>query len=142
MSQNFAANAIRQMPQVASRYLLDMKIIGKLVANRLDQTTYAFAKPQLLWIKLSSPPILGRHRKLKSLRLKKFRFQWLRKICPVTQKQAGVTIVQFPNHVNVMDVRGGNGKTKMTAIIACMRKLMTILNTMIARNEGWNPKLA
>jgi len=34
------------------------------------------------------------------------------------------------------------GKTKMTAIIACMRKLITILNTMLARNEAWNPKFA
>ena len=34
-----------------------------------------------------------------------------------------------------------NGKTKMTAIIACKRKLITILNTMVARNESWNPKL-
>jgi len=32
------------------------------------------------------------------------------------------------------------GKTKMTAIIACMRKLITILNTMAARNEAWNTK--
>jgi transposase len=32
------------------------------------------------------------------------------------------------------------GKTKMTAIIACMRKLITILNTMVAKNEAWNPK--
>ena len=34
-----------------------------------------------------------------------------------------------------------NGKTKMTAIIACMRKLITILNTIVAKNEEWNPKL-
>lgn len=32
------------------------------------------------------------------------------------------------------------GKTKMTAIIACMRKLITIINTMVAKNEAWNPK--
>jgi transposase len=31
------------------------------------------------------------------------------------------------------------GKTKMTAIIACMRKLITILNIMVARNQAWNP---
>ena len=35
-----------------------------------------------------------------------------------------------------------NGKTKMTAIIACMRKLITILNTMVARNQTWNPNSA
>lgn len=33
-----------------------------------------------------------------------------------------------------------NGKSKMTALIAAMRKLLTILNTMIAKNESWNPK--
>lgn len=36
----------------------------------------------------------------------------------------------------------GKGKTKMTAIIACMRKLITILNIMVAKNQAWNPKLA
>ncbi len=36
----------------------------------------------------------------------------------------------------------GKGKTKMTAIIACMRKLITILNIMVARNQAWNPKFA
>jgi len=34
------------------------------------------------------------------------------------------------------------GKTKMTAVIAAMRKLLTILNTMVAKNEFWNPKIA
>lgn len=34
------------------------------------------------------------------------------------------------------------GKTKMTAIIACMRKLITILNIMVARNQAWNQKCA
>jgi transposase len=34
------------------------------------------------------------------------------------------------------------GKTKMTAIIARMRKPITTHNTMVARNEGWNPKFA
>ena len=33
-----------------------------------------------------------------------------------------------------------NGKTKMTALIAAMRKLLTILNTMLKKNEAWNPK--
>lgn len=33
-----------------------------------------------------------------------------------------------------------NGKSKMTAIIAAMRKLLTILNIMLAKNEAWNPK--
>ena len=31
------------------------------------------------------------------------------------------------------------GKTKMTALIACMRKLITILNIMVAKNQTWNP---
>jgi transposase len=34
------------------------------------------------------------------------------------------------------------GKAKMTAVIAAMRKLLTILNTMVAKNEFWNPKIA
>lgn len=34
------------------------------------------------------------------------------------------------------------GKTKMTAVIAAMRKLLTILNIMVAKNEFWNPKIA
>ena len=32
------------------------------------------------------------------------------------------------------------GKSKMTALVAVMRKLLTILNTMIVKNEIWNPK--
>ena len=34
------------------------------------------------------------------------------------------------------------GKAKMTAVIAAMRKLLTILNTMLKKNETWNPKTA
>jgi transposase len=34
------------------------------------------------------------------------------------------------------------GKAKMTAVIAAMRKMLTIINTMLARNETWNPKIA
>jgi len=34
------------------------------------------------------------------------------------------------------------GKTKMTALIAAMRKLLTILNLMLKKNESWNPKNA
>ena len=30
-----------------------------------------------------------------------------------------------------------NGKTKMVAIVACMRKLLTILNAMVKKNETW-----
>jgi len=33
------------------------------------------------------------------------------------------------------------GKTKMTALVAAMRKLLTILNTMIAKGENWKPNL-
>jgi len=110
MSQNLATNPIRQMPQVAGPHLLHMKIIDKLVANGLDQTAYTFAKPQLLWTKLTGPAVLGRYGKLKSLKLKKFRFEWFRKIRPVSQQQPGVTSGQFPNHVNVMHVGGGKVK--------------------------------
>ncbi len=34
-----------------------------------------------------------------------------------------------------------NGKTKMTALVAAMRKLLTIINSMLAKGESWNPKL-
>lgn len=32
------------------------------------------------------------------------------------------------------------GKAKMVALVAAMRKLLTILNTMLRKNETWNPK--
>lgn len=32
------------------------------------------------------------------------------------------------------------GKSKMTALVAAMRKLLTIINTMIAKNQYWKPK--
>jgi transposase len=31
------------------------------------------------------------------------------------------------------------GKEKKIALVACMRKLITILNTMIARRQKWDP---
>lgn len=34
------------------------------------------------------------------------------------------------------------GKSKMTALVAVMRKLLTILNTMLAKGEYWKPKTA
>jgi len=34
------------------------------------------------------------------------------------------------------------GKTKMVAIIASMRKLLVILNSLVAKNQSWNPKIA
>lgn len=34
------------------------------------------------------------------------------------------------------------GKSKMTALVAAMRKLVTILNAMLAKNQNWEPKLA
>ena len=33
------------------------------------------------------------------------------------------------------------GKTKMTAVTACMRKMLTILNVMVARKEYWKSEL-
>lgn len=33
------------------------------------------------------------------------------------------------------------GKAKMTALVACMRKLLTILNTMLANGQHWNPNV-
>lgn len=35
-----------------------------------------------------------------------------------------------------------SGKNKMTAVIACMRKLIVILNSLVAKNEAWNPNFA
>jgi transposase len=32
------------------------------------------------------------------------------------------------------------GKKKKVALVACMRKLIVILNTMIARREKWDAK--
>ncbi len=34
-----------------------------------------------------------------------------------------------------------NGKSKMTALVAAMRKLLTILNTLIKKDQRWNPQL-
>jgi transposase len=34
------------------------------------------------------------------------------------------------------------GKTKMTALVACMRKLLLILNAMIKNNSPWKETLA
>lgn len=31
------------------------------------------------------------------------------------------------------------GKSKMVAVVACMRKLIVILNSMVAKKEAWNP---
>ncbi len=33
------------------------------------------------------------------------------------------------------------GKSKMTALVAAMRKMLTIINTIFTKNEHWNPKL-
>jgi transposase len=33
------------------------------------------------------------------------------------------------------------GKEKKVALVACMRKLIVILNTMIERRQKWNPTL-
>jgi len=110
MSQDLTANSVRQMPQVTSPDLLHMKIIDKLIANCLDQTANPFTKPQLLWTQLRRLSILGRHRKLKSLMLKKLLLQRLRKISSIGQKQTSVTFGQFLNHTDVMDVGGGKVK--------------------------------
>jgi transposase len=34
------------------------------------------------------------------------------------------------------------GKPRKAALVACMRKLLSILNTMVRNNECWNPRLA
>lgn len=35
-----------------------------------------------------------------------------------------------------------NGKIKMVAVVACMRKIITILNSMLMSNQPWNPDFA
>jgi len=35
-----------------------------------------------------------------------------------------------------------NGKKKIVAVVACMRKLITILNLMLKENTPWNHDLA
>jgi transposase len=35
-----------------------------------------------------------------------------------------------------------NGKKAKVALVACMRKLIVILNTMLARAQMWNPPTA
>lgn len=35
-----------------------------------------------------------------------------------------------------------HGKAKMTALVAAMRKLLTVLNTMVKNNQLWNPNIA
>ena len=35
-----------------------------------------------------------------------------------------------------------NGKCKKTALVACMRKLLTIINTMVKNNEPWHDAIA
>ena len=35
-----------------------------------------------------------------------------------------------------------HGKAKMTALVATMRKLLTILNIMVKHNQLWNPNIA
>ncbi len=33
-----------------------------------------------------------------------------------------------------------HGKAKMTALVAALRKLLTVLNSMLKNNQSWNPK--
>ena len=35
-----------------------------------------------------------------------------------------------------------NGKNKMVAVVACMRKILVILNSMVKNNQPWEPKTA
>lgn len=36
----------------------------------------------------------------------------------------------------------GNGKLKKVALVACMRKLLVMLNAMVKHNNAWNPNYA
>jgi transposase len=33
-----------------------------------------------------------------------------------------------------------NGKNKMVAVVACMRNILVILNSMVKNNQPWEPK--
>ncbi len=50
--------------------------------------------------------------------------------------QHNPVIRKFYNHL--LD----SGKSKMVAVVACMRKIITILNAMAAKNQPWNPNFA
>ncbi len=51
-----------------------------------------------------------------------------------------VAIKHNPTIRTFYDRLVANGKPKMVAIIACMRKLITILNVMIRDGKTWNQK--
>ena len=40
------------------------------------------------------------------------------------------------------EILGQSAGTEKVAIVACMRKMITILNTMVKNGEEWNEKLA
>jgi len=110
MSQNFSTYAVGQMPKIASPNLLDMKVVGKLTADRLNQTANLFAFSQLLRFKWRGLTIFGWHRKLKSLSLKKLFTKWLGQISCVGQQHTSVTFGQLRQHTNIMHVRSGQSK--------------------------------
>jgi hypothetical protein len=93
------------MPNIPSPDLLHKKTLTKLTANGLYQSAYPFAKLQLRCHKLRRLPILGWHRKLKSLFGKEFGSQRLGQICPVSKQQTTVAGGQFRQHSYIVDVR-------------------------------------
>lgn len=80
MGRNFSTYAVGQMPKITSPNLLDMKVVGKLTADRLNQTGNLFAFSRLLRFQWCRFTIFGWHRKLKSLSLKKLLTKWLGQI--------------------------------------------------------------
>ena len=110
MSQDLATYAISQMPHITGPNPLYPKVMTKLTANGFDQTTYAFAKPQLLWAKLGRLSVLGWYRKLKPLIFKKLPLKRLGQISPIGQKQTPVTTGKFIDHMNIMNIGRGQSK--------------------------------
>jgi hypothetical protein len=104
MSQNLTIYTIGQMPKITGPDLLYMRLLTKQAANRLYQSTYPFAKPQLPGVKLRRLVIFSWHRKLKSLFGKKFGSQRLRQISPVGKQQTSVAGGQFRQHFYIVDV--------------------------------------
>ena len=108
MSQNFATDAVGQVPEVTSPDLLNVKIMNKLTAHRLYRATQllTFSKlirPQLGWL-----TILRWHRKLKSLFFKKFSVKRFRQISTIAQENPFVAFGKFTEHANVMDICWGH----------------------------------
>jgi transposase len=53
---------------------------------------------------------------------------------------AALSAVQYNHPIKAFYTRLlKNGKTKKVALVACMRKLLTVANSMLRNNTEWNP---